>query len=244
MKSTRRSVISGVAALTASFGWPAASETSAQIRVLFIGNSFIIEHDVPSMFADIARQAGHTIVVDMIADGGASLSDVLADRAASDVVYTHDPDLIVLQDYSTVALYPDRAERSHAALRAFCNLSVRRILFATWPRAEGHKLYRREGMPSTPAEMMERVERHYTARVCPDLAGHASAQVAPVGRAWMLGTGLPLHRGDGYHASRTGAWLSALVLARTAGLAPDRPEPPYGVKSPGTLIRIAQQIVP
>jgi hypothetical protein len=214
------------------------------LRVLFIGNSFIIEHDVPGMFADIARQGGRDVAVDMIAEGGASLADVLAERDAHEIYAEYDPSLIVLQDYSTAALHPERAKRSHAALQSFCDPSVARLLFATWPRAEGHKLYRQSGMPRTPAEMTNRVEQHYSARICPDLVGQAGMRVAPVGRAWMLGTGLPLHRGDGYHASRTGAWLSALVLARTMGWAPDRPEPPYGVKSPGRLIRIARTVVP
>lgn len=238
MLTRRHALALGAASIATS---ALASEVQ---RVLFIGNSFIIEHDVPGMFANIALQAGHAIEVDMIADGGALLADVVADQDAFQIDAKYDPDLIVLQDYSTAALYPNRAKSSHAALRAFCRLNVRRILFATWARAEGHKLYGREGMPRTPTEMTERVERHYSARVCPDLLGHTLSKLAPVGRAWMLGKGLPLHRGDGYHASRTGAWLSALVLARTAGLAPERPEPPYGVKSPRRLIAIARQVVP
>lgn len=243
MPTRRRAISLGAAALF-SPGIIRPLRASEPLRVLFIGNSFIIEHDLPGMFADLAQQGGHDVQIDMIAEGGAYLADVLKDRDAFDIDREYAPGLIVLQDYSTVALDSRQAPRSHAAIRAFCQIQARRLLFATWPRREGHKLYRATGMPRTPAEMTQIVERHYAARICPDMASSLMTTVARVGQAWLLGTGLPLHRDDGYHASRTGAWLSALVLARTARLAPDQPTSPYGIASPGRLIQIARMIVP
>lgn len=226
----------------AGLAFPAAA--TGPLRVLFIGNSFTFEHDLPQLFADIARQAGHDVHVDMIAEGGAHLADNLVDRDVFDLVDAYDPQMLVLQDFSTVALLPETATQSRRAFAQFCRLPVPRILFATWARQEGHKLYRQVGMPATPAEMTSLTHQHYTARVCPDLAAHRITKTAAVGRAWSLGDGLPLHREDGYHASLTGAWLSALVLARTAGLAPDTPVAPDGVASPGRLIQIARLAAP
>ena len=181
--------------------------------------------------------------MDMIAEGGAHLADHLERRSVDQIARQFRPDIVVLQDFSTVALNPQTAQRSHRAIRAFCKLagSSRLVLLATWPRAEGRKLYRQPDMPRTPAEMTSVVQAHYGAATCIDRPG---LQVAPVGQAWMLGTGLPLHRGDGYHASLTGAWLSALVLARSMRLAPDRPHAPAGVEAPRRLIRIARAVAP
>lgn len=230
--------------LIAGASMPFVAIADQPLRVLFVGNSFIIEHDLPLLFADIARQGGHSIHVDVIAAGGAYLADVLAQKDAYDLYRDYDPQLIVLQDHSTVALDAEAAARSRRAMSSLCRLPVRRILFATWARAEGHRLYNQPGMPATPVEMTDLTERHYQARHCPSLAEASLSISAPVGRAWLLGNGLPLHRSDGYHASLTGAWLSALVLARTAGLAPDAPTAPDGVAFPGRLAQIARLIVP
>ena len=239
MLTRRRALALGAAALAT----PALS--SDPIKVLFIGNSFTFEHDLPLMFADIARQGGHNVQVDMIAEGGAHLADTFRTQSPDHVVATYDPDLIILQDFSTVALVPEFSEDSHKALRSFCRFpSIRKILFATWPRAEGHKLYRETGMPRTPREMNDLVHAHYRAARCPSPRERTNHIIAPVGDAWMLGPGLPLHRNDKYHASLTGAWLTALVLARTAELAPETPASPQGVKLANRLIQIARTLVP
>ncbi|MEM7060782.1 MAG: hypothetical protein AAF557_24645 [Pseudomonadota bacterium] len=237
---TRRSAIGLLAATAAA---PAMAQ--APIRVLFIGNSFTFEHDLPLLFADIARQGGYNLHVDVMAEGGAHLADYLQTRTADQIVATYNPDLLILQDFSTVALVPDFAANSLRALTAFCrHLMPRKILFETWPRREDHKLYLQAGMPRTPAQMHNLVHAHYQSARCPALYERLGQAVAPVGRAWMLGTGLPLHRNDGYHASLTGAWLAALVLARTARLAPEAPTAPKGVRYPSRLIQIARTIVP
>lgn len=240
MNPTRRQALAlGAAALTT----PALATTS--MRVLFIGNSFTFEHDLPLLFADIARQGGHDVQVDMMAEGGAHLADYLQTQTADQIMATYQPDLLILQDFSTVALVPEFAENSLRALTAFCRYSsTRKILFETWPRREGHRLYRQDGMPRTPAEMHNLVRTHYQSAQCPAPHERTSHRLAPVGQAWMLGIGLPLHRNDGYHASLTGAWLAALVLARTAGLAPDIPTAPDDVRLGKRLIQIARTLVP
>ncbi|MEL7467893.1 MAG: hypothetical protein AAFN27_05545 [Pseudomonadota bacterium] len=182
----------------------------------------------------------------MIAKGGVHLADHFEEKSPKAILHKYDPDAIVLQDYSTVALDFGHAGRSARALMSFCKyVTIKKVLFATWPREDGHKLYQTPGMPKTSAAMNTLVEQHYTiSSRCQSMSERAATRVAPVGHAWILGTGLPLHRQDGYHASLTGAWLSALVLARTMGLAPDMPVAPKGVKVPGRLTQIARIVAP
>lgn len=216
------------------------------LRVLFIGNSFTLEHDLPNLFADIVRQTGQDIHVDMIAQGGAHLADYLEGTSVREIYEAYRPDRIVLQDYSTVALESAAAVRSYQAIQAFCELwpYASRFLFATWPRREDHRLFNQPNMPDSAAEMNRLTERHYGEAAECGFWERNNVRVAPVGRAWILGTGLALHRSDGYHASLTGAWLSALVLARTMGLAPSRPVAPDGVKVPARLHQIARMVAP
>ncbi len=215
------------------------------LRVLFIGNSFTIEHNLPELFAGIVRQAGTEVDVDMIAEGGAHLADHFEAMPPYRMYQQYNPDVIILQDFSTAALHPEHAAKSTRALMSFCrNLRVRKVLFETWPREEGHQLYRQPGMPRTPSEMKDIVTRHYSSSDCPSMLEKHMTRHARVGLAWILGTGLPLYHPDKYHASLTGAWLSALVIARTLGLAPKRPIAPEGVRVTGRLVQIARMVAP
>ena len=238
---TRRTMLGSLAGAVAS---PAPAKEP--LRVLFIGNSFTFEHDLPNLFADIVRQTGQDIHVDMIAQGGAHLADYLESASVREIYDAYRPDLIVLQDYSTVALGDATALRSHQAIKAFCELwpYASRLLFVTWPRREGHSLYSQPNMPKSPAEMSRLTAEHYKGATDCGFWERNNVRVAPVGHAWILGTGLALHRSDGYHASLTGAWLSALVLARTMGLSPNKPVAPDGVKVPARLHQIARMVAP
>ncbi len=236
---TRRAALAG--ALAALSGPAFAAQP---IRVLFVGNSFITQHDVPALFADIAGQAGHRIETRLIARNGAFVVDQFKDRFdLLDQVEAHDPQIVVVQPHSTAGLTEDNRSRSFRRLHDFRFLYRRVVYMAPWPRRAGHALYSQPGMPADPQAMVDLTEQHLASVLSFDLS-LPRAQIAPVGRAWLLGEGISLYAPDGYHATRTGAWLAALVIARTLGLAPDRPTPPPGVKSLGPLVRIAATVAP
>ncbi len=221
-------------ALALLFGAAAHPAWTGELRrVLFIGNSFTAEHDIPSLFAEIAAQSGHELLTHRLTRNGASLTHQL-DTGLAAIAELH-PDVLVLQDHSTVALTEEARQRSIEAINRFGEHGPPvRVLFETWPRRAGHALYRRRGMPSDPGAMMELVSGHYAR-----WRGSPGWFVAPVGQAWRLAEGIDLYASDGYHANRSGAWLSALLLARTAGLAPSRPKAPHGVVHPAELTLLA-----
>ncbi len=193
-------------------------------RVLFIGNSFTFEHDVPARVAALAAADGRPIETHMIARGGARLALHWARPEVRETV-SWGWEAVVLQDHSTEALYADRAAAGRRAVRQIAEAAqpAALVLVAPWARAPGHQLYRLEPRlgyagPRTPAEMMRLTMAHTRA-----LAEATGATLAPVAAAWeaALAKGRRLHREDGYHAAPAGAELTAAVI--WAALAPRLP---------------------
>lgn len=200
----------GVQAVASAFAEPKAE---GEIRVLFIGNSFTREHDLPAQVARLAAQSGVRLSPGMIVRDGARLADHAANPDVAGLIGALAWDVLVLQDHSVVALTPEAAAASRAAVAQMAGLTpAGLVLFATWPRAAGHALYAEAGMPSGPAQMNARVAAHYAA-----MAVELGARVAGVGDAFLAiaarQPGLALHAADGYHASAEGARLAASILA-------------------------------
>lgn len=220
-------VATGPAAILARF----ATAAEGAARVLFIGNSFTLEHGVARQVIEIAAAEGVTLEAGVIARGGARLHQHAADPATRAAVADIGWDALVLQDYSTEPLTAEGAGRSAQAVAGLAALTpARLVLFATWPRQAGHAYYERPGAPARPAEMNRVVVAHYRA-----LTERHGAALAAVGDAFVelsaSGDGPPLWRGDGYHASREGSRVAAALLFRA--IAAVLAEPPPQV--PGLL---------
>ncbi len=211
MRASRRALLGGLAA--ALIAGPAAAQAVDPIRrVLFVGNSFLEEHDVPALVAARAAAAGRPIDVHAITRNGAELAGHWGRRTVRETL-SWGWEAAVLQDHSTAALDPDRARRSAAAVRAFAGALVGTpvILVVPWSRAPGHALYAEPGRPEGP-EAMARANTEHHAR----LAAETGARLAPVATAWegARAAGRNLHAPDGYHASGAGARLAADVIWR------------------------------
>ncbi|MEO0822456.1 MAG: hypothetical protein AAF074_18770 [Pseudomonadota bacterium] len=196
-----------------------AGARGARARVLFVGNSFTYEHDVPARVAALAEAAGRPIRVAMIAEGGARLADLLVRPGMAALLGEIGWDAVVLQDHSTTALFPAEAARSRAAIGAAAGRAAPApvVLFTPWARAPGHALYRRRSTeafraPGSPAAMTAE-----TAAAFRVAARGASAHVAPVATRWAEATaeGARLYGADGYHANAAGADLAAETLWAT-----------------------------
>ncbi|MEL6476778.1 MAG: hypothetical protein AAFR17_05560 [Pseudomonadota bacterium] len=233
---TRRALIGGLA------GLPLAARGGEARRVLFVGNSFTYEHDLPGMVARIAAASGCALTVLTRAEGGASLAQHAAQPGLAQDLAWFRPDWIVLQDFSTEPLTEaGRIRSTRAVAEILAETAARPVFFATWPRRAGHSLYRTPGMPAGPAAMAALVEVHYAA-----LAETHQGRLAPAGRAWItaLARGLAPHRGDDYHANASGAWLAALTLARAMGHDLSRATPPETIPNATQLRWIAEGTLP
>lgn len=207
---------SGIAEVMAAFAGPRAE---GELRVLFIGNSFTRDHDVPARVAALAAGEGVRLRPGMVVGNGLWLKDHAAAPGIEALIGGLGWDVLVLQDHSTAALAPGDAAGSRAAALGIGAMGgTRVVLFATWPRAPGHALYGKPGMPAGPGAMNALVRAHYAA-----LGEAMGARVAGVGDAFLAvaARGAGLYAPDSYHASAEGARLAASILV-AAILAPPR----------------------
>jgi hypothetical protein len=187
----------------------AAVFTKADVRILFIGNSHTMHHNLPDLVCRMIRQVmpGKTIVHHVV--GVSHLADASINPQVKAEIefrpWTH----VVLQaqkiSMSGKFLYPTD-EGIDLAKRAKAN-GAAVAFFAEWAR---------KGI----MDERDRTETIYT-----EMAKESGATVIPVGRAWdaafAMRPDLPLHEADGNHQSAMGAFLTACVVAgRLSGSTP------------------------
>jgi hypothetical protein len=182
------------------------------LRVLFVGNSYTYENNLPFVFRSLV-QPTRGVEVTMLAEGGATLRrhidrgellKKIADRQFDVVVLQEQSVLCRLRLFDGLALIQDPAAY-HRAVREVATAArtgnARLVLFATWPRAE------------TPRYLAAL----HNANVA--IAKETGATVAPVGLVWdRLGgdtcESLHLYGPDGSHPAPEGTYVAAVVLAR------------------------------
>ena len=95
------------------------TEPDGITRVLFFGNSFTFYHDMPTMFAELARTSGHEVVVEVVAPGGQSLSGHAESTTTPERITSGDWDYVILQEHSRTPLeQKTREEQMYPAARA------------------------------------------------------------------------------------------------------------------------------
>jgi len=206
-------------ALSCSTGQPAlqsppAAGSGDALRVLFLGNSYTYYHNLPRLVEEFAAAANRKIATGMIAPGGASLANHLANQRVLDTIRTGRWNFVVLQEQSQLgAVYlvngaprvanPDAFFVATRALDAeIRKAGAKTVLYHTWPRRDA---------PDSDRAMLDYAYH----RIARDL----NATVAPAGLAWQQARaelpGASLYDPDGSHPSRTGSYLAAAVIFAT-----------------------------
>lgn len=199
---------------------PPPPPATAQVTLLFMGNSHTSVNNLPGMVAAMVRVAR---------PGMSVLATEAPDWMFLDERSTHVPSLELLrernwtyvvlqaQKYSSSGAFDYPIDGAVALVRKAREQHALPILFPEWPR---------RGIDET--------QRIYDLHV--SIARVAPACVAPVPQAWDLAAArhptLVLHNADGNHSAPPGAFLAALVISNTmTGFAPDQlPEiPGFGV---------------
>jgi hypothetical protein len=207
---------------TAAPAMPTALPTNTPVlastgptRVLFVGNSLTFSHDLPQVFAALARARGHSVDVDMAAQGGQTLAGHAASPGTLGKLDGQPWDFVVLQEQSRIpASAAQRDEHMVPATRLLdekaAEIGAETVLFMTWAG--------RDGLPSAGFKdytaMQSAIEAGYL-----EVAGKMGAMVAPVGTAWQRALEehpeLELWQRDGSHPSREGTYLAACVFHAT-----------------------------
>ena len=207
-------------------GGATARGAARPLQVLFVGNSLTATNDLPGVVESLSHGA---IASRMVAPGGVSLEDHWTLTGAHDVLESGSWDYVVLQQGpstlpESAANLREWAVRWADAIRA---RGARPAVYEVWPDSEfGVRL-------SFPA-----VIRSY--RAAADASG---ALLLPAGEAWRAAWSrnarLPLYGPDGFHPSKLGTTLAALVIvARLTHTPVARIALPYPAKT-AKLLRAA-----
>lgn len=184
----------------------------AEIRVLFLGNSYTYGNDLPELFAELARSGGHNVEVDMLAEGGLRLSDHAQSVETLDRLTSSQWTFVVLQEQSQIpALQVYRRREMYPAARQLVSNIRQRgatpLFFLTWAHRDG---WPEQGMDDFES-MQKRITEGYT-----EIAQELDVPVAPVGSAWLTAVEehpeLSLWREDGSHPRKQGSYLAACVF--------------------------------
>ena len=196
------------------------------LRVLFVGNSLTATNDLPAQFAALAKAGGHRVETDAVVEDGFSLEDHWARGDALSAIASGSWDVVILQQG------PSSLPESQAHLREWATryaalarkAGVRPGLLTVWPE-------------STRRSALGAVISSYR-----NAAKAAGAELFPAGdawrRAWACKQKLALYGPDGFHPSRLGTHLAALVLYGRLFKAPLRAQRLNltGVKAPANRL--------
>ncbi len=211
-------------------GCGGAPEPSA--HVLFIGNSYTSENNLPRLFADLAQAGGRPVAVDVVAVGGATLAQHLRTPDVPSRIAARHWDVVVIQEQSVLpAQAMQREVEMYPAVRELVTLvrraGARPVLLLTWGR--------RDGLAEAGFRSFAAMQADLTAGYL-GIADELGVAVAPAGEAWqrrvMQGSGQALWQADGSHPSLLGSYLTGCVLYVTIYGAS-----PVGLAAPGGVSR-------
>ena len=182
----------------------------ARPRVLFIGNSMVLNNDLPSLVAERAQADGATISTATAAANGARLIETLRVPRILDVVRAG-WDVVVVQDFTKTPLRAIDRWGSARVIRAIADAAAPApvLLFPPWPAASENGVSADAGFlttqPKDPDDYAARTMAHYQAN------GH---KVAPVLQAWLtaINEGADLYAADGHHPNAQGSAFVADIL--------------------------------
>lgn len=184
-------------------------------RVLFVGNSMLLRHDVPGRVAALAAGQGRVIRPALAAAQGVRLVEVMRVAAFRDLLRSGLWDAAVLQGFTKTPLRAVDRWASSWAMGAIAKRlpGVPLLLAPPWPGAPENSVYHAAdwltAVPVDAADYARRTMLHYEVT-----AAEIGAQVAPVPATWAAAQaeGIPVFDADGHHASPAGADVLASVL--------------------------------
>jgi hypothetical protein len=196
------------------FFWSSAAVGQTQ-NVLFIGNSFTMNFEMPRKFSQIAKNEGKSVFVKQLTKGGMDWQYHATNPNTYQTIKSEPWDYVVLQGKSFEPLFDSiTVERTTKRYGKQMIDSIRHhwpnakiMLFMTWGYAEGIELDQDRGYLDY-TEMQNRLKRQYLS-----FAEEFKVAVAPVGEIWKQVKSeyptLNLYDTDNYHQNKAGSFLIA-----------------------------------
>ena len=188
---------------------PVTVIATADVNLLFMGNSHTAVNNVPGMVAAMVRagQPGKTVMA-VEAPGSMFLDQRVNDAATLGLLRSQNWSYVVLQaqQYSSSGQFTYSTAEAEELVRLSRRQNAVPVMFPEWPR---------RGINET--------QRIFDLHV--SIARNEPVCVPPIPQAWDLALArhptLVLHSADGNHSAPPGAFLAALVLYATiTGLPP------------------------
>ena len=193
-------VVSLAAAALLLSGGTASHAGNEPLRVLFVGNSLTSSNDLPGTVSALASATGRKLTVGTVAVDGYSLEDHWTQGDARTALSTREWDVVVMQQG------PSSLPESQVHLRLWSgrfaavarSAGTRPGLLTVWPES-----YRKTALGDVIVSYRRAAEA-------------AKAELFPAGAAWRAAwacnSRLRLYGPDGFHPSRLGTHLAALVV--------------------------------
>jgi hypothetical protein len=209
---------------------------TADISMLFMGNSHTSFNDLTKMVADMVRAGKPGKTVSSVEAPGFMFLDERLNHAPSVALLRSQAWSFVIleaQKYSSSGQIEYSTEEAKELIRISRAQRAVPVMFPEWPRKD-----------------IDETQRIYGLHV--SIAQAEPACVAPIGQAWDLALSrdptLTLHAADGNHSAPAGAFLAALVLYATiTGQSPldlpALPQYPVDLALQGRLRGIAAETV-
>ena len=184
------------------------------LHVLFVGNSYTYENDLPGTFAALAASGGYGVSTAMVATGGATLADHAASGVTQAAIRELARGVVLLQEQSQIpAADPERQTVMFPAVRSLVDATrsanAEPVLFSSWAHLDG---WPERGLGY--AAMQSAIDAGYGA-----IANELAVRIAPVGDAFRASLGadpsIELWSADGSHPSPAGTYLAACVIYGT-----------------------------
>ena len=186
-----------------ALGTPAATPAADDINVLFVGNSFTINNNMPKMIEELAKAGKQRSLHTRIAGSGSTLEKGWNTPEVLTSLRFRKWDYVVLQEHMMNLLDNRQAmieygKKFDAEIK---KQEAKTLLYVTFAY---------KAKPTTQATITKANQ---------DLAKEIGAGIAPVGVAWELALAadkqLDLHDKDGRHPNPAGSYLAACVFYAT-----------------------------
>jgi hypothetical protein len=195
----------------------------ATLHVLFVGNSLTAANDLPGMVVQLGARSGVTIEYDVRTPGGFALEDHWQQTDIRDVIANGHYDWVVLQQGPSTL--PESGENLRVWAGTFADAiraaGGRPALYGVWPES-----YRRSALDAGIGNYRR-------------AARDSGSVLLPAGAAWKAAwraaPKLALYGPDGFHPSRLGSYVAAVVIY--AGLTGSSP---VGLPRLGFSARVAR----
>ena len=205
-------------------GFQSTKTNSDSYNILFIGNSFTGNYNIPDKVALLSAAANKNVFVDKYIMAGRSLDEISENPGTKVKIYENNWDYVILQGGCHNAAYPN----SHhiiipwagyhplvPALRTLRDMaldnceSTKIVYFMPWAFEDGMTWV--QGQTDTYFDMQIKIHDNSI-----EFANELDLMIAPVGWTWynvlQQKPGLELWSSDMSHASPKGAYLAACVF--------------------------------